>query len=229
MKHLSIVFSIGLLTILLYQGSLAQAPTLLISGDNQFMHIEDFVPDPMVEGNYLLLGKFLPLSLYLDSNPMPYQVPGGDLNLMDFSIVLDFDGRPVFIKVDYVDSAVWEDTKAINSKHLSMEESDHRLLLLIKMGTHTTLYKERRKELLPPTYNESLQIGNKNYTLESSEKFFIHTVEGSLLEISRNLKSFKGKTYFPNLKRWVKSESLDLKKDQSVLRLADYVDQLEAE
>ena len=209
--------------------SLAQAPTLLISGDNQFMHIEDFEPDPNVEGEYLRLGEFKPLSLYLDSNPAPYKVPAGDLNLIDFSIVLDFDGRPVFIKVNHIDSAVWKDFKVINSKHLSSSDEEERLMLLVEAGSKTYLYKEQKKDLLPPTYNETLQIGNKKYTLESSTRFYLLDGSGQLLELSKSLKSFKSKSYFSELKRRVKSERWDLKKEEDIRRLADYMDELEGD
>ncbi len=219
---------IGMTAVLFMIGtsSLAQAPTLLVSGSNEFRHIQDFEPDPTIEGNYRLLSEPTTVALYLDGTPDPYNISGANINLLDFSVLLSYESSTVFIEPKYVDSVRMTQSILINSKHLSSTTTPDRLLLLIKEVGSMTLFKEQKMELLPPTWNKSLQVGNKNYTLQSSTTYYLLDGGGDLLGISKSLKEFKKRSYFATLKKRVKADGINFKEEADNIRFAEIVAEL---
>ncbi|MEM9326031.1 MAG: hypothetical protein AAGA85_10260 [Bacteroidota bacterium] len=201
----------------------AQAPTILISGQHQFKKIEDFVPDPNVEGAYQRFESTVDMSLYLEGVEKPYKVRNANINLLDHSVLLGQGGSTVFIRSAYVDSLSTSQLRLVHAKHLSPTAADL-LLQPLQHGAKVSLYKEVKMELLPPTYNESLQIGNKNYTLERYITFYILDPKSMLLPISKNLKAFKNKPYFGALKKFVKSEKIDFDNEQHMLQIAAFLE-----
>ncbi len=204
----------------------AQAPTLLVSGNQEFRHIQDFEPDPTIEGDYRLLSEPTTVALYLDGTAEPYNISGANINLLDYSVLLSYEGSTVFIEPKYVDSVRMTQIRLINSKHLSTTTTPDRLLHLVKEVGPMTLFKEQKMELLPPTWNKSLQVGNKNFTLQPSTTYYLLDGGGDLLGISKSLKEFKKTSYFASLKKRVKADGINFKEEAGNIRFAEIVAEL---
>jgi len=221
------VFFVGcLLAYSIASAQVTNDPSMLIKNRGAFGYITTFEPDAEIEGDYFFSEESIPMTLHLTPTKDPYKVEKGNINLLDFSILIDFEGSTYAVQPLFVDSLFMDGSWLLNTRHIAGSSEPNQLFFLLHRGKSMTLHKEQKMELLQPTYVEALQVGNRNYTLQPRLKYYCVTSEGLRYDVTKNISDFKKEPFYAQLKKFYKGQNLDPKKEEDLIRLAKYLDSL---
>ncbi|MEM9324226.1 MAG: hypothetical protein AAGA85_01160 [Bacteroidota bacterium] len=210
----------------LASAQISNDPAMLIKNRGVFGYITTFAPDPEIEGSYFYGEESFPITLYLAPTKDPFKVAAGNINLLDFSVLMDFEGSQYAVQSLFVDSLFAKGKWMVNARHVRGMEENKMMYFILHRGQRFNLLKEERMDLLAPTYVEALQVGNRNYTVQRKIRYYLINKNGDQYDVTKNIGDFKKEGNFSDLKRFYKGQALDFKEESDLLRFAKYADSL---
>ncbi len=224
LKHPYLLSFLLLLGFLSSSAQSTNDPALLLKNRGAFGYINTFSLDPEIDGYYLLDEKSFPMTLHLAPTRDPFRVEGGNINLLDYSVLLDFEGSVYTVQPIFVDSVFLKGRWLVNSRYLPGDLEPNQLLYVLNRGPKLTLLKEQRMDLLPPTWNKALQVGNKKKTVQMKVKYYCIDEEGNRYDVTKNIGDFKEEPSYSQLRKFYKGQKLDFKDEADIMRFAKYAD-----
>ncbi len=199
-------------------------PNLLIKNRGSlFGYISTFAPDPEIEGDYLYFEKTVPVTLYLKDGKGTYKIENANIDLINQAVLVDIQDNMYSINYTKIDSAIFLGLRVMDYQHKSATINASTMAMVISQKGNSALYKTIDIQVIKPTYNEALDAGNRNYTLQHKVKYYIDIEGRGILDLSKKLKSFKGTDYYDQVKKFVKQNATDFSSDKDMIRLNEFI------
>ena len=199
-------------------------PNLLVKNrGSMFGYIDTFAPDPEIEGDYLYFKETVPVTLYLKDGKGTYNIENANIDLINKAVLVDIKDNMYSINYSKIDSALFQGLRVMDYQTKSDAINTSMMALIMDSNSKSTLYKTVDVQVIKPTYNEALDTGNRNYTLQHKVKYFIDVKGKGVIDLSKKLKSFKGTDYFNEVKQFVKQYGTDFTSDKDVRKLNEFI------
>lgn len=199
-------------------------PNLLVKNRGSlFGYIDTFAPDPEIEGDYLYFKKGVPVTLYLKDGKGTYKIENANIDLINKAILVDIQNNMYSINYTKVDSAIFLGLRVMDYQYKSEAINASTMAMVLSRNSTSALYKTVDIQIIKPTYNEALDTGNRNYTLQQKVKYFIDIENKGILDLSKKLKSFKGTEYYTEVKKFVRQYGIDFSADKDVVKLSEFL------
>lgn len=199
-------------------------PDLLVKNrGSMFGYIDTFAPDPEIEGDYLYFEEAVPVMLYLKDGKGTYKIEKANIDLINKAVLVDIKDNMYSINYSKIDSALFQGLRVMDYQNKSDAVNSSMMALILDSNDKSTLYKTVDVQVIKPTYNEALDTGNRNYTLQHKIKYFIDIKGKGVLDLSKKLRSFKGTEYYNEVKKFVKQYGTDFTSDKDILKLNKFV------
>ncbi len=188
-----------------------------------FMRI--LTPPVKVEGSSMMFENWQSADVYLTNGKYGRTV-GINYDIQNHLLPVMLNNKEYSLNPLSVDSLVLIDKgqTLVNTMLLKQLPGDAMILRLFD-GAHVDLFKKSLIAELKPNYNELLNVGSRNIRLEKNEVHLI-TWGDSYYELSSKKKDLKALPHYEELSQYIKDENLSLKHEPDLIRLAQYLDQL---
>ncbi len=206
-------------------GQISNDASLKIKNSGTLAYLDTYAPNPEIEGDYLYFGESKSAVIYLREGTGTYKIENANIDLINQAVVVDIKDNLYSINYSKIDSAVFEDIRVMDYKLKSSATPESAMAIVLKEDK-TILYKTVTIQLIKPNYNEALDTGSRNYTLRQKVKYFLDLKEKGVLDLSKKLKSFKGTSYYDQVKKFVKNSGTDFTADQDMMKLADFINSI---
>lgn len=199
-------------------------PNLLVKNrGSMFGYIDTFAPDPEIEGDYLYFKKGVPVTLYLKDGKGTYKIENANIDLINKAVLVDIQNNMYSINYTKVDSAIFLGLRVMDYQYKSEAINASTMAMVLSQNSNSALYKTIDVQVIKPTYNEALDTGNRNYTLQQKVKYYIDIENKGILDLSKKLKSFKGTEYYNEVKKFVRQYGIDFSVDRDVVKLSEFL------